>query len=65
MDELFTSKQPLTLLVELFFGFFGGYTDVFLKACDSFEKLKGDNSVLAMRRMGDGKGRVSCWKMGT
>ena len=46
-------------------GFFGGYTDVFPKACDSFEKLKGDNSVLAMRRMGDGKGRVSCWKMGT
>ena len=46
-------------------GFFGGYTDVFPKACEPFEKLKGDNSVLAMRRMGDGKGRVSCWKMGT
>ena len=28
-------------------GFFGGDTDVFPKACGSFEKLKGDNSFLA------------------
>ena len=28
-------------------GFFGRDTDVFPKACGSFEKLKGDNSVLA------------------
>ena len=30
-------------------GFFGGDTDVIPKACGSFEKLKGDNSVLASR----------------
>ena len=30
-------------------GFFGGDTEVFPKACVSFEKLKGDNSVLASR----------------
>ena len=29
--------------------FFAGVTDVFPKACGSFEKLKGDNSVLASR----------------
>ena len=29
--------------------FFAGDTDVFPKACGSFEKLKGDNSVLASR----------------
>ena len=28
-------------------GFFGRDTDVFPKACGSFEKLKGDNSVIA------------------
>ena len=29
--------------------FFAGDTDVFPKACGSFEKLKGDNSILASR----------------
>ena len=36
-------------------GFFGGDTDVFPKACGSFEKLKGDNSVLASRCVEWGK----------
>ena len=59
MDELFTSKQPLTV------GFFSGVTDVFPNACGSFEKLKGDNSVLASRcvEWGKEKGayRVGKW----
>ena len=36
-------------------GFFGGDTDVFPKACGSFEKLKGDNSVLASKCVEWGK----------
>ena len=36
-------------------GFFGGDTDVIPKACGSFEKLKGDNSVLASRCVEWGK----------
>ena len=35
--------------------FFAGDTDVFPKACGSFEKLKGDNSVLASRCVEWGK----------
>ena len=45
--------------------FFGGDTDVFPKACGSFEKLEGDNSVLASRcvEWGKEKGayRVGKW----
>ena len=46
-------------------GFFSGHTDVFPNACGSFEKLKGDNSVLASRcvEWGKEKGpyRVGKW----
>ena len=46
-------------------GFFSGDTDVFPNACGSFEKLKGDNSVLASRcvEWGKEKGpyRVGKW----
>ena len=46
-------------------GFFSGDTDVFPNACGSFEKLKGDNSVLGSRcvEWGKEKGpyRVGKW----
>ena len=43
-------------------GFFGGYTDVFPKACDSFEKLKGAQSLQCVEwGMEKGAYRVGKW----
>ena len=49
MDERFMSKRPQTALVKLLSGLFASDTDVFPKGCGSFEKLKGDNSILGSR----------------